>query len=360
MRAYHTGTAHVVYVDLLRSLLDATVEDLKGVPTALDRGRKKYWYDTYRVGAKVTSSYIGEDSPEIRDRLARHEALKAAKAEAERTRGRLVRILRSEGFGTVDAATGSLIAALQRTGVFRLGGTLVGTQAFRLYEGELGIRISADQIAATQDFDIASFERLSLALRDAVCEPLQSVLSDFQFEPVPTLDPGKVWRWTQTQKNLHVEFLTPSFEEDEGLKPLAALGVHVQSLHYLNFLIADPIPVAVPYRYGVLAQVPRPERFAVHKLIVADRRQGGPDVLKARKDRAQAAFLIDVLAEDRPGDLQEAFEDAWNRGPRWRARLSSTLKRLPETAARLRSCGLVFDLERPSHPDISLDGPPAS
>lgn len=163
--------------------------------------------------------------------------------------------------------------------------------------------------------------------------------------PAPTLDQNKTWRWTQTGGDLLVEFLTPSFEEDEGLKPLVALGVHAQSLPYLNFLIADPIPVAVPYRYGVLAQVPRPERFAVHKLIVADRRQGGQDVLKARKDRAQAAFLIDVLAEDRPGDLLEAFEDAWDRGPRWRARLTSTLKRLPETLETLRACGADVEFE---------------
>jgi hypothetical protein len=45
------------------------------------------------------------------------------------------------------------------------------------------------------------------------------------------------------------------------------------------------------YRSGVLIQIPRPERFAVHKLIVADRRRGGPDHAEARKDRAQAAHL---------------------------------------------------------------------
>ena len=64
------------------------------------------------------------------------------------------------------------------------------------------------------------------------------------------------------------------------------------------------------YRSGVLVQIPRPERFAIHKLIVADRRQGGPDQAKARKDRAQAAFLIGVQAQDRPEDLLEAYEGA--------------------------------------------------
>jgi hypothetical protein len=100
-------------------------------------------------------------------------------------------------------------------------------------------------------------------------------------------------------------------------------------------LIAEPIAAAVIYRNGVLVQIPRPERYAVHKLIVADRRQGGADALAARKDREQAAFLIEALAEDRPDDLVEALEDARSRGPRWRERLDRSLARLPAVAALL-------------------------
>ena len=91
---------------------------------------------------------------------------------------------------------------------------------------------------------------------------------------------------------------------------------------------------AVLYRSGVLVQIPRPERFAIHKLIVADRRQDR-DRLKAAKDRRQAALLIRALAEDRPDDLREALEDAQARGPRWRARIAASLARMPDTAALL-------------------------
>jgi hypothetical protein len=81
-------------------------------------------------------------------------------------------------------------------------------------------------------------------------------------------------------------------------------------------------------------QIPRPEAYAIHKLIVANRRQG-PDQLKSRKDRAQAALLIQALAEDRPDELREAYEDAMGRGPQWRAHIEATLKRMPDSAARL-------------------------
>ena len=144
----------------------------------------------------------------------------------------------------------------------------------------------------------------------------------------------QVWRWRQSRSEALVEFLTPAFGA-ELVKPLPALGVSAQALNYLNFLIAEPIQAVALYRSGVLVQVPRPERFAIHKLIVADRRRGGPDQLKARKDRDQAAFLVAVLSEDRPDELAEAYADARSRGPRWRARIDASLKRMPETAERL-------------------------
>jgi hypothetical protein len=111
--------------------------------------------------------------------------------------------------------------------------------------------------------------------------------------------------------------------------------VSAQALNYLNYLIADPMPAVALYRSGVLVQIPRPERYAIHKLIVADRRHGGPDQMKARKDREQAGFLVSVLAEDRPEELAEAYQDALSRGPRWRERIASSLKRMPETRALL-------------------------
>lgn len=41
-----------------------------------------------------------------------------------------------------------------------------------------------------------------------------------------------------------------------------------QSLHYLNYLIAEPITAAIPYRNGVLVQIPRPERLAIHNRLL--------------------------------------------------------------------------------------------
>jgi hypothetical protein len=333
--AYHSSLAHSAYYDLLNALRDETVSELRGAPTRVERNGRVYWYDSYRVGTEVKKAYIGEDSSQLRQRLDGAATIKAAAVERRSQRTRLIRILRAEGFLPIDAATGSLVAALAATGVFRLGGTLVGTLAFRLYEGELGVRYRLDDAAQTNDIDIASFERLSLAVQDSVEEGLPRLLGDLAFEPVPGLDRQRSWRWRQSRKNLLVEFLTPSFTDTEDTRPLQALGVHAQSLHYLNFLLAEPIPSALCYRNGVLVQIPRPERFAIHKLIVSDRRREGADSLKSIKDRRQAAFLIEILARDRPDELREAYQDALTRGPRWRERLAAALARMGGTKVLL-------------------------
>lgn len=331
----HSRTSQVAYQDLLRLHLDEAASELIGSVEARHRNGRIYLYDKFRIGTEMKSRYLGEGTPELQARLAKAADLKSAGMQRRDTMARLARILRAEGFIATDRDTGSLLLAFARAGVFRLGGTLVGTAAYALYQGELGVRFDAEDLAQTGDIDLASFERLSVALGDRVEEGPGDILQTLRFDPVPGLADRQVWKWRQTLGVAMVEFLTPAFGE-ERVKALPALGVSAQALHYLNFLIAEPMPAVALYRSGVLVQIPRPERFAIHKLIVADRRKGGPDQAKSRKDRAQAEFLIKVLAEDRPDDLREAYGNALARGPRWRARIENTLHRMPDAAAILR------------------------
>ncbi|RYH01225.1 hypothetical protein EU805_14590 [Salipiger sp. IMCC34102] len=333
--ASHSRAAQVAYQDLLRLHLDEAASGIVGSIEERHRNGRTYLYDRFRIGTEMKSRYLGEDSPDLRDRLARAANLKAQGQERKARMSRLARVLRAEGMIATDRETGSLLLAFARAGVFRLGGTLIGTGAYALYQGELGVRFDADELAQTGDMDFASFERLSVALGDRVEDAPGDILRAMKFDAVPGVWDRQVWRWRQSGGEAMVEFLTPAFGE-EGIKQLPALGVSAQALNYLNFLIAEPIPALALYRSGVLVQIPRPERFAIHKLIVASRRRGGPDEAKARKDRAQAAFLVRVLAQDRPDDLAEAFAHALSQGPRWRERIASSLKLLPETENLLR------------------------
>lgn len=331
---HHSHVGVSAYGDLRRLLLDERIAEIRGAPTRVTVKGRVFWYDKHRVGQETVHRYIGPDSDELRAKLDQARELKDGAEARRKERTRLVRVLRAEGFASTDAKTGSLLSAFSKAGVFRLGGTLVGTMAFRHYEGELGVVFSFDQLAQTGDVDIASFERLSFAIGDQVNPQLSKVFSELKFAPMPTLDHGKTWRWAQGGRETLVEFLMPA-HRDETVRKLPALGVSAQALRHLDFLLEHPIPAVSLYRSGVLIQIPRPERFAIHKLIVAERRQAGPNAFKARKDRAQAAFLIEALADTRPDELLDAYDDAMARGPKWRERIERSLAKVPEAATRL-------------------------
>lgn len=332
----HSRSAQAAYHDLLRLHLDEQAAGILGTIEERKHGTRTYLYDRFRIGTEMKTRYLGEDKPELRARLEKAETLKQEATERRARMTKLTRILRAEGFSALDRDTGSMLFAFARAGVFRLGGTLVGTGAYGLYQGELGLRMDYEELAQTGDIDFASFERLSVALEDSVETAPGDILSALKFRAVPGVHDRQIWKWQQSMSDVMVEFLTPAFG-DETVKPLPALGVSAQALNYLNYLIGDPIPAVALYRSGVLVQIPRPERFAIHKLIVADRRREGTEHIKARKDRAQAAFLVEVLAQDRPDELAEALADARSRGKRWNERIDRSLDRLPEVAEVLSS-----------------------
>lgn len=247
----HSRPAVVAYQDLLRLHLDERASSLVGTIEERHRNGRTYLYERFRIGTEMMSRYLGEDKPELRACLERAEALKADREVRRKRMIRLAKTLRAEGFVTTDRETGSIFLAFSRAGVFRLGGTLVGTSAYGLYQGDLGVRMDYEELAQTGDIDFASFERLSVVLEDKVEETPAEILKLLKFDPVPGINDRQVWKWRQSHSEAMVEFLTPAFG-DEKVKPLPALGVSAQALNYLNFLIADPIHAVALYRSGVL------------------------------------------------------------------------------------------------------------
>lgn len=89
---------------------------------------------------------------------------------------------------------------------------------------------------------------------------------------------------------LRVEFLVP--EKGRGaLGPFncPGFGINAQPLRYLSLLEDDSI--IIEYR-GLSVRAPRPANFAIHKLIISDKRTN-PD--KAQKDREHAIAVWDML-----------------------------------------------------------------
>ncbi len=302
------------------------------------RGRK-YWYLSYRRGETVAQRYLGPDTEETLARVKKFRARLADETVFKQAYANKVAQLRSARVLAPDLATGSMLTALADAGVFDLGATLVGTHAFRLYDLEVGQWVTRNAPTQTQDVDIASYGQLSVALaqsaQDRPTPKLAKLLPALGLSPAATLDPkGRTGVWRSLDGTLALDLLTPRFGGRDGPAWLDALEVWAQPLHFLNYLLADPIPAVVPYRHGILVRIPRPERYAIHKLIVSQDRPASSRA-KARKDLAQARALILALAQDRPYELEAAYEAAVENGPRWRELIERALALMPDVKALL-------------------------
>jgi hypothetical protein len=320
----HSQLAQTAYRDLLQLLQDEPACDIIGNPHKVMRGGKAYWYDMYRFGTAVKNRYLGEDGDETLARIVAHKAQDALASPRADTRARLIRVLRAEGMTTTAREIAAILINFEKSGVFNQGGILVGTHAFQLYEGLLGLRYDGIDNGA----NAAPNDAISIAL-----PPNAKRFQDLEFIHPSDAKGSTIWRWKHAKNGGLIEFLTPSQQVEDAIRPLPMLGLAAQSRPYLAYLTEKPINASLLYRAGVLVRVPAPARYAIHKLIVAARRKAEQSQ-KAQKDRSQAAFLIDALAKQRPDDLQAAYLTALAL-PGATAHIAASLAQMPETATHL-------------------------
>jgi len=324
-------TVQTVYADLLDRLQEEALSAHEGTPVLRQRRGRKYWYTVKRLADRSVERYLGPDTEDLRAKIARIRKASADLKERQRQNVRLTRICREGGLPGLDAQSGRVLSALSKAGIFRLRGVLIGTHAFRCYPGLLGTELPPAH-AVTEDIDLAAFHSVSVALDDRLDPLLAQALEEIgPFIARPSLYPQPT-AWRDRESDILVELLTPNEgpDRDEPLE-LPALGAFAKPLRFLDYLIHAPIQAAALYRSGILVNLPQPARYGVHKLIVATRRAVSA-ASKAGKDIEQAAALIRILGEDRPDELEEAFAEAQERGPAWRAALARGARRLPDDA----------------------------
>ena len=106
-------------------------------------------------------------------------------------------------------------------------------------------------------------------------------------------------------------------------------------LRFLDYLIHEPQNTVLLHKYGIGVSVPAPERYAIHKLIVAARRDKS-SVIKCDKDIWQAGLLIETMNELRMQDqLADAFAEAKGKGPAWRDAINDGIRMLRPSAAEV-------------------------
>lgn len=319
-----------MFAELQQRALDAEFDatfDLKGSFRRKKSKDRFYWHHQLRVGDKVVSKYVGPVTDKaITDRVNRFTELKSN----YKRRQEMVRALIGAGLPTPDTISGHVVDAMWKAGFFRLRGVLVGTLAYQAYAGPLGIRMGGRPLM-TQDADFAQFWGVSENIDDSMRPPLEVLQEvDPTFKGVPNLDDPFVSVAYRNRQGYRVDFLTPNRGSNKHHgKPVrmkALAGAGAQPLRHLDFLIRETERSVLIFNGGVPVTIPRAERFAVHKIIVAVER---PDQTKSLKDLDQAEMLINVLAERRPLELAEAWQAAWDGGPKWRDKLERGLERLP-------------------------------
>lgn len=307
-----------------------------------ERNGQEYWYYNgydQQTGGKYVK-YVGPArEADISRRVERFSRIKAD----FRDRRRMVAALKAAGLPAPDPLVGDVVDALRRAGAFRLRCVLVGTVAFQTYAGLIGALLPM-QTLMTSDVDVAQFHSISLFVDDSlppVLDTLRSVESSFQEVP-HQMDSRFTTRYRA--RGVEVEFLTPNRSGDELQGKPASMpalgGAAAEPLRFLDYLIHNPVRSVLLHKAGVPVRVPAPERYAVHKLIVATRRRSDHSgQIKRDKDIHQAGVLIGALTERRRHhDLSDAWREAWERGPKWQAALIRGRSMLPpESRTGLRA-----------------------
>lgn len=324
-----------MYAELTQRSLDASFEC--DFPTTGNFVRvpvkgKDYWYFE-ETQPKKTRKYVGPaEDAEIAKRVQDFREIK----DDLRSRRKLVSTLtREAGLVAPERFTGDVVEALGNAGIFRLRGVLVGTVAFQTYAGYLGVRLPGASLQ-TGDADFAQHYSISSSVEDSL-PPILDILREIDptFREIPhRSDPARVTQFENATR-YKVEFLTPNRGSDDFADHASAMpalgGASAQPLRFLDFLIYEPIRAVLLHRSGVPVMVPSPERYAVHKLIVASRRLSDTNgAAKREKDVHQASLLIEALQETRrQDDLAHVFAEAWGRGQAWREGIGKGLGLLP-------------------------------
>lgn len=312
------------YADLLDRCASAAFDEAfseDGVFTPKTVRGRRYWYFQVSSQGKRQQRYVGPETPELLERIAQH---KNARNDQRDRQAIVSTLVRSAYLPRPMPEIGNIVAALAKAGVFRLRGVLVGTIAYQTYPAMLGTRLPAASVQ-TGDVDVAQFADVSVAVEDntpAILGVLQEV--DKSFRPIPhTRDARRVTTY-EAVNGLRVDFLTPNRGPDtDKPRALPSLGTDAQPLRFLDYLIREPVPAVVLHGAGIHVSVPSPQRYAVHKLIVARRRHDLS--IKRDKDLQQSEALLQLLTQKRPSELKAAWLEAYGRGRSWQQLLGEGL-----------------------------------
>lgn len=332
---YLSESTRLLYAQLLSQCLHASAPGGRGLSFVKKtiKGTTQ-WYLQLTVGSQKTQHYLGPDSTAIQQLIANEKQCWENARPDRQAREQLVAMLVTSGAHTVSAAEARVFEIIERVGVFLVGGILVGSHAFGIYGNMLGVNWPT-LFTQTHDVDIARDNHIALGLRNTSVDLKQALLNaQMGFVEVPALDRKSPSTSFRIQgKQLSVDVLTPLLGKPTT-KPvlITALNTYAEPLRFLDYLLDDTQPAVIVARAGIRVNVPAPARYALHKLVTSIRR---PVALQTKtiKDIDQATLLLQVLLEDRPGDITVAINAAKQMPEKFHEQLITGTNKLPDKLA---------------------------
>ena len=312
-------TAQTAYAQLLEAALVAehvrSVADLPGSFASKTVRGARYWYFQYtEPSGKLRQVFVGPDTAPVRALMARK-----AQPSAVVALGPLARSCAALGCSEILPRHLRVLQRLAEYGFFRAGGVLIGTHAFLAFATMLGVRWGDG--SRTQDIDFAhAGKSLSLALPGNVQVQTHEAIKSLEmgFLPVSGLaSKAGATYLNPREPDFKLDFVTTLHRK--GMEPYAhpQLGVTLQPLKFMEFSLEN-VQQAVLFAGDrcVVANVPQPARYALHKLLVYGEREG-TFATKSGKDLVQARLLLAYLKEHRSSEVGELWTDLISRGPGW-------------------------------------------
>lgn len=316
-----TASAEAAFAGLDVAARDAELRrGVAGLPGGFvkknDKGRDYWYFQQKQPDGRVQQVFVGPNDEKTRTLIDRHGAPDAVDAQAGLKR--LARAAIELGCAEIPLKHGRVIGRLLDHGFFKAGGLLVGTHAFLAYQNMFGIRWDAGAFTVDLDFAHAG-KNVSLAIAANVEVDTAKAIESLEMGFIPVMS-GTTYK-KPDEPDFDLDFLT-TFGRG-GDKPLfvPVLNLSMQPLKFMEFSLEAPMKATLLYRNGPLVvNVPRPERYVWHKLIVVGERPREMRT-KANKDLVQAACLLDYLLDNDADLVRESWVDAINRGPGWSQRL---------------------------------------
>lgn len=308
--------------DLLRSIADVP----GGFAKKTVNGRDYWYYQIRTPDGRLQQSYVGPDDEATRYVIHRHAD--PATKQAKQHLLRLTRAAIELGGAEIPFKHAKVIGRLADSGLFSAGGILVGTHAFLAYQNLFGVAWTSG--AATLDLDFAHAGRnVSLALPENLTIDSTAAIDSLQMGFIP--NNNKTSFKKSDEPDFDLDFLTSRGRTQDAPIHIARLGLTLQPLRFMELSLEDPMRCTLLARSGpIVVNIPRPQRYALHKLLVYGERPLEQRT-KANKDLMQAAALIDYLLANDPVELGQLWLDVNDRGPGWRRRLDQGYKAMVAT-----------------------------